>query len=40
MSNITNPNDTFAHWTDEFGIGIRAPIGRIEICDLSLPNST
>jgi hypothetical protein len=33
MSNITNPNDTFAHWSDQFGIGIRASIGGIEICE-------
>jgi hypothetical protein len=33
MSNITNINDTFAHWSDEFGIGIRASIGGIEICE-------
>jgi hypothetical protein len=35
MSNITNLNDTFAHWSDEFGIGIRASIGGIEICEFN-----
>jgi len=33
MSNITSPNETFAHWSDEFGISIRASIGGIEICE-------
>jgi hypothetical protein len=33
MSNVTNLNDTFAHWSDQFGIGIRASIGGIEICE-------
>jgi hypothetical protein len=33
MTNITNLNDTFAHWTDEFGIHVRRSICAIEICE-------